>query len=197
MKGTKPYMDVQKMFAPVVNVITSNQTPNLGDMIQFQRVGYQHWGIYVGNGRVIHFTLPDWGETWRRVFAGEPQTATVQFDRLEDVAGTLPYAVCNQFDAEQPPLSPDDIVRRAQSLVGLQLPYDLMRSNCEHFATMMRYGTPQDGQAGWFRFTVNPEFARQIRQRLRERGLLRTVPRPRLTGCPPRTVTRYNRHDEL
>ncbi|XP_061438203.1 phospholipase A and acyltransferase 3-like isoform X2 [Rhineura floridana] len=147
-RGMTGMAGIGRAIQAVINVYTSQQQPRRGDMVQFQRSGYQHWGIYVGNGNVIHFTLPDWDCVRQDVIGGQTLLATVQRDRLADVAGRDPYAVHNQFDGdgEHPPLDPDVIVQMAEDLLGLQLPYNLLTSNCEHFATMMRYGVPQSGQ---------------------------------------------------
>ncbi|XP_003221514.1 phospholipase A and acyltransferase 3 [Anolis carolinensis] len=160
--------NIPDMVHSVTNFIFSKEEPKPGDMIHFQRALYQHWGIYVGDGYLIHFTLPDWDETIKEVLAGKTLKATIRKDPLKVVGGNLPYGVYNQYDKQQSPLSAEEIVKRAESLLGLQLPYNVMKSNCEHFATMMRYGTPQEGQAGWLGFTADPEFVSQIIQKLRE-----------------------------
>lgn len=92
--------------------------------------------------------LVDWMECGHNIRAGVTLTATVQREILINVAGFSPvYGISNQYDsARTPPLPREDIVRIAERLVGLELPYNLLTSNCEHFATMMRYGLPQGGQ---------------------------------------------------
>ena len=48
----------------------------------------------------------------------------------------------NRLDSEYPPLPVDEICARAESLVGSKWDYKLLSSNCEHFASEMRYNTP-------------------------------------------------------
>ncbi|CAF0925587.1 unnamed protein product [Didymodactylos carnosus] len=46
--------------------------PELGDMIEFNRKRYCHWGIYVGDGKVIH----RWGEGINKLLSN-PQAIKV------------------------------------------------------------------------------------------------------------------------
>uniref|UniRef100_A0A452I8G5 LRAT domain-containing protein n=1 Tax=Gopherus agassizii TaxID=38772 RepID=A0A452I8G5_9SAUR len=105
-----------------------------GDLIEFQRVGYQHWGIYVGKGYVVHFTFPEFFK------------AKVQKERLRNVARVSSYAVNNQLDKKHPPLPLSHVVKRAEHLVGKNIDYNLVMSNCEHFATLIRYGIAESQQ---------------------------------------------------
>ncbi|RVE68832.1 hypothetical protein OJAV_G00095620 [Oryzias javanicus] len=43
-------------------------------------------------------------------------------------------------------MSPDEIVKKACSLVGASLKYNLKEYNCEHFATELRYGKAESCQ---------------------------------------------------
>uniref|UniRef100_A0A452I841 LRAT domain-containing protein n=1 Tax=Gopherus agassizii TaxID=38772 RepID=A0A452I841_9SAUR len=114
-----------------------------GDLIEFQRVGYQHWGIYVGKGYVVHFTFP---EGLNNMLNGEFFKAKVQKERLRNVARVSSYAVNNQLDKKHPPLPLSHVVKRAEHLVGKNIDYNLVMSNCEHFATLIRYGIAESQQ---------------------------------------------------
>ena len=37
-----------------VFVLQFGEEPKPGDLIQIFRIGYEHWAIYVGNGRIVH-----------------------------------------------------------------------------------------------------------------------------------------------
>ena len=41
----------------------SDPTPKPGDLIEITRVAYQHWAVYVGDGYIVHVTLPPGGES--------------------------------------------------------------------------------------------------------------------------------------
>lgn len=102
----------------------------IGTQLVVRRLGYYHRGIYVGNGRVVHYagrtrnthglieeiSLADFG-------AGRPV-------RLED-------APCQS--------SACDVVIRARSRLGEQR-YDVLENNCEHFCTWCQTGRPRSPQ---------------------------------------------------
>ncbi len=67
-------------------------------------------------------------------------------ERLEDVAGDDRYHINNYLDKRYKPRPIDDILQDAESSVGREFPYNVATSNCEHFATLLRYGNPQSQQ---------------------------------------------------
>ena len=62
------------------------------------------------------------------------------------VAGTSRCRVNNMKDAHHIPYSTDEICARAISEIGKQK-YNLLFTNCEHFATWCRYGSKSSSQA--------------------------------------------------
>lgn len=98
-----------------------------GDHLKASRMGYAHHGIYVGEGRVLHY-LDNRGicECSLEEFADGMPTDTV------------PYLVFDTFD-------PEEIVRRAYSRMG-ESEYSLVFKNCEHFATWCVCGLEHSGQ---------------------------------------------------
>uniref|UniRef100_A0A452I842 LRAT domain-containing protein n=1 Tax=Gopherus agassizii TaxID=38772 RepID=A0A452I842_9SAUR len=121
--------------------------PSPGDLIEFQRVGYQHWGIYVGKGYVVHFTFPGaCPGLLASTLLHTLRAAKVQKERLRNVARVSSYAVNNQLDKKHPPLPLSHVVKRAEHLVGKNIDYNLVMSNCEHFATLIRYGIAESQQ---------------------------------------------------
>jgi len=91
-----------------------------GDHLRASRAGYHHDGIDLGNGTVVHFAADP---------GGSKATAVIRHSTYEDFASggqvtVRPYA--GDYD-------PEVTVARAVSRVG-QSGYDLMVSNCEHFA---------------------------------------------------------------
>lgn len=59
---------------------------------------------------------------------------------LKEVVGDDSYQVNNKYDDDRTPLPVDDIIQRSQDLIGQEVSYDLLGSNCEHFVTLLRYG---------------------------------------------------------
>ncbi|XP_076155256.1 phospholipase A and acyltransferase 4-like [Alosa pseudoharengus] len=98
-----------------------------GDLIEIDRVNYQHWALYIGDGYVIHLTTDG--------------------TELSDVAAGDIWRVNNSLDKKWMPQSPDVILKIAQQLVGKKIQYRLLNYNCEHFVTNIRYGKPESRQA--------------------------------------------------
>uniref|UniRef100_A0A674I2R4 LRAT domain-containing protein n=1 Tax=Terrapene triunguis TaxID=2587831 RepID=A0A674I2R4_9SAUR len=116
------------------------EEPNLGDLIEIFRIGYQHWALYVGNGYVIHLAPPRAGSS--SIMSVLTDRAVVKKDRLWDVAGGDRYRVNNKYDWRCSPLPVSKILMEAESLVGQKMMYSVTSENCEHFVTKLRYGHP-------------------------------------------------------
>ena len=61
-------------------------------------------------------------------------------EKLQEVVGNCKWRINNILDDEYEPRSADDIVDEALEQVGKRMEYSVIRENCEHFATKMRYG---------------------------------------------------------
>lgn len=117
----------------------SDEDPIPGDMIEVDRKLYQHWAIYVGDGFVVHVTTPGSGSF--SYSKGE-----VKCEPLKDVLQKNSYVVHNYLDNVYRPRPVDEIVNLAKQKIGETWHYNLLMSNCEHFATEMRYDLPQSRQ---------------------------------------------------
>lgn len=67
-------------------------------------------------------------------------------EKLEDVVGNNKYRINNRLDDQREPRRIKEILKDAQSLVGKMIPYNVLKNNCEHFVTMLRYGKPESRQ---------------------------------------------------
>ncbi|KAG8522573.1 Phospholipase A and acyltransferase 3, partial [Galemys pyrenaicus] len=139
-----------------VGLIGDKVEPELGDLIEISRILYSHWAVYVGNGYVVHLTDPmavqdslpvsleSAGGALSTVSVGVVYLwkgkAVVKKSLLREVVGGWKYKVNNKHDDKYPPLSPSEIVRRAEGQVGREKPYSVSVANCEHFVNEMRYG---------------------------------------------------------
>ncbi len=86
---------------------------------------YRHYGVYIGNGRVIHFTGLKGHETDAHL-ASIQETSLAAF--LSGDEGAVAEDLFRSFSRKE-------VVRRAKSFVGKGLgTYNLMFNNCEHFA---------------------------------------------------------------
>jgi len=114
------------------------KTPLPGDVVVADRILYKHYGIYVGNNRVIHFSGGAGGEI-------NPLDAKIIETSLSDfLDGSALYV---EESDEAGAFPPDVIVKRALSMVGkLKGDYNLAINNCEHFTHWCKYGTKRSGQ---------------------------------------------------
>ncbi|XP_061636674.1 phospholipase A and acyltransferase 1 isoform X2 [Phyllopteryx taeniolatus] len=116
--------------------------PQPGDLIEIFRPAYQHWALYLGDGYIINLTPVDESQaaamsSVKSVFS---RKAVVRMQLLKDVVGSDSYRVNNKYDHNHTPLPICEIIQRAQVLIGQEVSYDLLGSNCEHFVTLLRYG---------------------------------------------------------
>uniref|UniRef100_A0A672K0G8 Retinoic acid receptor responder protein 3-like n=1 Tax=Sinocyclocheilus grahami TaxID=75366 RepID=A0A672K0G8_SINGR len=120
-----------------------------GDLIEISRKGYQHWAIYVGDGYVLHLVkICEFFVSCAK--PGKDGRATVKKEKLEDVANNDEYRINNRLDNQYEPRPIKDILQDAENLVGREFPYNVLSSNCEHFATLVRYGNPLSQQVQLF-----------------------------------------------
>uniref|UniRef100_A0A8C5U4M7 LRAT domain-containing protein n=1 Tax=Malurus cyaneus samueli TaxID=2593467 RepID=A0A8C5U4M7_9PASS len=116
--------------------------PNPGDMIKIKMLLFHHWALYVGGGYVVPVTSADEKATLLRASTVTTLTrkAKVKKELLKEVARRYDWNVNNNYDWYRVPLPVEEIVRHAESWIGKEVPYDMLRSNCRHFVTMLRYG---------------------------------------------------------
>ncbi len=77
------------------------------------------------------------------VMPGKGGKVTVQKQKLQDVVHNDTYCINNHLDDLYEPRPIEDIIQDAKTFVEREFSYDLLSSNCEHFATLLRYGKPQ------------------------------------------------------
>ncbi|XP_036429807.1 phospholipase A and acyltransferase 3-like [Colossoma macropomum] len=128
--------------------MSGTKKPEVGDLIEIFRVGYEHWAIYVGDGYVIHLAPPS-----EVAYAGASSVmsvfhdkAVVKKEKLSVVVGDDKYIVNNLLDDEYEPQDICLVVKHAHRHVGNMLSYSLFSHNCEHFVTELRYGKPRSRQ---------------------------------------------------
>ena len=112
--------------------------PAPGDIIYADRGLYKHYGIYIGEGQVIHFAGPKGHET-------DPALADVIQTSLKDFLKQ--DLLCVQENNGKKPLPVSEVVQRAKPRLGkCKGTYNLAGNNCEHFANWCRYGTNESQQ---------------------------------------------------
>jgi Lecithin retinol acyltransferase len=108
------------------------QEPALGAHLTTSRRGYTHHGMYVGHGRVVHYSG----------LSGFWQCGPVEEVPLSRFAVGRPVQI---VDHGRSPYSPEEIVRRARSRIG-ENDYRLLTNNCEHFCNWSRCGVSRSAQ---------------------------------------------------
>ncbi|XP_071219319.1 phospholipase A and acyltransferase 3-like [Salvelinus alpinus] len=122
--------------------------PQPGDLIEIFRGTYQHWALYVGEGYIVHLCPPTEaaGAGAYSLVSVLCDTAVVTKESLEEIVGKDRFLVNNLLDGKHKPRCVYDILRDARSLLGLEMPYCILRGNCEHFVTELRYGKGESRQ---------------------------------------------------
>ena len=106
--------------------------PPLGAHLVTQRRGYEHHGIYVGDGKVVHYA-----GLAGRLHRGPVEEITVaQFGAGHDI-WIRPSAF--------PKYAGQEAIRRARSRLG-ENRYRLLTNNCEHFCAWCLYGESRSEQ---------------------------------------------------
>ena len=140
-----------------------------GDVIGVHRIGgaYDHYGIYTGRGKVIHFSNEgsDFGgdirvrrATLSQFKDGADNVFVVDFEayrdyvenpELFDFRGLFKLAFDDLFDNKITIYSPEETVKRAEGKLG-ESNYNLVFNNCEHFAVWCKTGKRESSQVQRF-----------------------------------------------
>jgi hypothetical protein len=109
------------------------QEPPVGSHLTTMRRGYWHHGVYVGKGRVVHYS-GFCGGFW--------QCGPVEEVSLSRFAIGHPVRIVEHPKSAYPP---DERVRRARSRLG-ENDYRLLTNNCEHFCNWCLNGVSRSAQ---------------------------------------------------
>ena len=102
-----------------------------GSIIRAFRGFYFHYGVYVGDNRVVHFCSTTRNEL-DAASADIVETSLSEFSKGDIVL---------EDTQEKPVFNREEIVRRARKSIGTKLgTYNLLSNNCEHFANWCRCG---------------------------------------------------------
>jgi hypothetical protein len=128
---TSKHAQCPNLFVPAEELL---QDSNLeaGDLIEFLRYKFQHWGVYVGNGEVIH--LNNDGKVQRVSLVTVAKGGTCRINNLEEPAAKRQLT---------PRKSKKAIIKFAEAQVSetKRIQYHVHAYNCEHFVTECFYGT--------------------------------------------------------
>jgi hypothetical protein len=111
---------------------TEGVTTAPGAHLVTPRRGYLHHGIYVGDGKVVHYTG----------LANGLQRGPVEETSLVGFSRGRPVLFRSHADSS---FEPREVIRRARSRIGEDC-YCLLTNNCEHFCEWCLHGKPRSYQ---------------------------------------------------
>lgn len=134
-----------------------------GDLIEFHRGLYTHWGVAIGDGKIVHLSGDEddglsanvggkLGSVSGSVFTISGvnfEKAKVKCDDFWDIARKSKANVNNSKDEYIRADAVHVIIDRALSRMGV-IGYNMLWSNCEHFASWCRYGMAWSEQVDKF-----------------------------------------------
>ena len=110
-----------------------------GDILIVNRGFYKHYGIYAGDGTVIHYASQN-GD-----FGDDICIHEVPLEQFADENEIIVGRFSETFLHSHTLYSPEDTVRRARSRIG-ERQYNLVTNNCEHFAVWCKTGLSESFQ---------------------------------------------------
>jgi|HubBroStandDraft_4_1064222.scaffolds.fasta_scaffold157777_2 hypothetical protein len=116
------------------HMLSRGDIPPLGSHLVTPRFVFNHHGIYVGCGRVVHY-----GSLMR-----SPPGGPVREVSLECFAQGHPVWIRSHA---LPRFRRLEVIRRARARIG-ENSYRLLSHNCEHFCEWCLYGEPRSHQVG-------------------------------------------------
>lgn len=108
----------------------------LGAHLVVKRKGCTHHGIYIGNGRVIHYAC------FSKAFKKDKVLETT-YSKFADGAIVEDYKL--EYKLKVYRYNPRDIIERAKSRL-YEDKYNLVFNNCEHFANWCTHGDNYSSQ---------------------------------------------------
>ena len=123
-----------------------NVKPIKGDLIRVKRkLGYYHYGIYIGHNKVIHYSAPEDDSIFDNrnieIRKGDLKENFLRGDTLEV---NIPYSSFYYRFI---------VCKRAKKLLGVHkfrdVDYDLLKNNCEHFANYCYFGEAVSAQSDY------------------------------------------------
>ena len=111
--------------------------PMPGDVLSVNRGIYKHYGVYVGNDTVVHFSGGEGFELSAKR-ACIRKTSLENFRKNDEIQ--IETRCCESYSRKE-------TVMRALGAVGTEKgKYALTWNNCEHFANWCRYGEKHSSQ---------------------------------------------------
>lgn len=137
---------------------------NKGDHLISYRMGYEHHGLYLGDGKVIHYAG----------FARDFRAGKIEVTRLADFANGNVYKV---KEHPAPRFNIEERIARAMSRLG-EDDYHLVFNNCEHFIHWCFYDEKNSEQVNKAAITAAVVVAGFLTRRMRKKASSSIKPTP-------------------
>ena len=112
----------------------------VGDLVEFDKIVYEHWAVYVGGNKIVHYK-----KVGKEVEIVCEDIDTYLSGCFVLRAGKKKMGFINRIVQESAHFSGQQVARRALGKVGMK-GYDLLFTNCEHFAKWCKYDVPMSEQ---------------------------------------------------
>ena len=119
-----------------LSAISTSDSLKKGDIIFVDKGLYKHYGIYAGNGMVIHYSDKN---------SNFGTDIKIRETSLDNFACGCETKVCHLDEAKYSLYSGEETVKRAYSRLG-EKEYNLIFNNCEHFAVWCKTGISDSEQ---------------------------------------------------
>ncbi|MBQ3688381.1 MAG: lecithin retinol acyltransferase family protein [Bacteroidales bacterium] len=138
---------------------------------------YYHYGVYVGNGEVIHFNDPDPEHTTK----SKAQIIKTSLNVFAD--GDTVFI--EPIDEETPHNTNEQTAQKAEEMLKCPRNYNVAINNCEHFANECRYNRKKSSQMSKFIKILLPSIIVNVP---------RVVPLPPYIKIPASIITLVAEH---
>ena len=146
-----PFEKIEKELKDLAKEISKKMLiPVRGSIIYCDLLAFEHSGIYVGNGEIVH--LDGSGMV-------EKIDANTFINRLDgfNLNGDEIYVSCDEYGT---PIGRDEIAERAERMVGTNYGYNLILKNCHIFTTGCLTGDFENSKT--FLWMLKDEAEKQI-----------------------------------
>ena len=114
----------------------------VGDLVEFDKIVYKHWAVYVGGNKIVHYNkVGEVVEILHEDIDSYINNRFVLFRR----AKKKKMGIINRLVHESTIFSGKEVAERALNKVGMTS-YNLLFKNCEHFAKWCKYDVPMSEQ---------------------------------------------------
>jgi len=114
-----------------IDGVEVHDTFKVGDIIAFRRLFFTHYGMYIGDGKVIH-------RDKHYDKATKTHSFNVAISQLEDVPGRPMLAYTEWMTDSLKKVPTQLALENAYSQIG-DGKYNVLFENCEHFVTSVRF----------------------------------------------------------